>query len=279
MVINDPNGNEGICISPRDLLAETDNYKLYLGRGENSADALLCRIVKSKAQNGIMYAEKKLLDELSELSQNLEQERISKQGDDGRKIHYDWLFPVCEQSFSCDATDNRRINTFSVLDASWDKFVPFLKLKNDTKVDAKSAAWVLGRFLKLQAFLDESENCRSLDFNPDMVLIAPKQHRVVYVGWFDELLHGGDRSYSHCDLISKLNIDRMFDATLSWVEKNDTEGEDEFMSWLKRFTGYFNNGLEAHVAYYEFLDALWGKGYHPFTFNKDGVWKNVDNFV
>ena len=278
MLIERPN-DEAICILPSNLLAETDSYRLYLGRGANSAEAELCRVVKDKTMNGRMYAESRLLGELSDLSTTLEQERIKQQGDDGRKIHYDWLFPVCSQSFSCEQLNGRRINVLKILDATLEAFVPFSKLKNEVKVDAKSAAWVLGRFLKLQAFLDESKSCRSLDFCPDMVLVAPKAHRVVYVGWFDELMRGGDRSNHRAELISRLNISRMFDVTYSWVEKNDTPGEDEFLAWLKESPGLFVSGLEAHAAYYDFLNELWGKGYHPFTFKKDGVWKSVDNFV
>lgn len=272
-------GDEAISIVPKDILAETDSYKLYLGRGENTAEAMLCRVVKDKALNGKMFAEYRLLGKLKELSDDLETERIARQGDDGRKIHYDWLFPVCEQSFSATELDCRRVNVFRILDASMDDFIPFAKLRASVKVDAKSAAWVLGRFLKLQAFLDESKSCHCFDFNPDMVLVAPKTHRVVYLGWFDELVRGGDRSAGRSELISRLNINRMFDAINSWVEKNDEPGEDEFLNWLNESLDRFMSGFEAHVAYYNFLDELWGCGYHPFTFNKDGVWKSTKNYV
>jgi len=272
LIIKKPS-DENICIVPDSILAETDSYSLYLGRGENSAEALLCRVVKTTADNGLMYAEKMLLDKLSKLSAELESERIAKQGDDGRRIHYDWLFPVCDESFSCREITGRRINTFKVLDASWDTFVPFSKLKRDIKVDAKSAAWVLGRFLKLQAFLDESEYCHSFSFNPDMVLIAPRAHRMVYIGWFDILKRSSDNS------LARTNIDSMLDATSSWTKRNDEDGEDEYLNWLSANKGRFDSGLDAHVAYYDFLNELWGKGYHPFTFNKDGVWKSVNNYV
>lgn len=278
MIVERP-GNEAICIMQHDLLAETEAYRLYLGRGLNSADAMLCRVVKKLSLNGLMYSEHKLLKELAAMSDELEEARIAAQGDDGRKIHYDWLFPVCEQSFSSEQLEGRKINVLSMRGASLDEFVPFVKLKTNVKVDVKSAAWVLGRFLKLQAFLDEDGNYHSLDFNPDMVLVAPKRHHVVYVGWFDDLQLGGDRSNSRAELISRLNLNRMFHTVGSWVEKNDTPGEDEFLAWLKDADGRFSNGLRAHVAYYDFLNELWGSGYHPFTFKEAGTWKSVDKLV
>lgn len=272
MIIKRP-GDEAICIAPDNILAATDNYNLYFGRGEHSADAVLCRVVQDKSLNGKMYVEQKHLKELAKLSCELEIERIERNGDDGHKIHYDWLFPVCNQSFSCPQLDGRRVNIFEVLDASWDDFIPFSKLRGSTKVDAKSAAWVLGRFLKLQTFLDESKSCCGLEFNPDMVLVDPKAHRVVYMGWFDDLVRSGSSANP------KLNISRMINVIYDWIEKNETAGELEYLDWLKKNQDSFTSGLDAHVAYYEFLNELWGKGYHPFTFKKDGVWKNVKNYA
>lgn len=274
MIVERPK-DENLCIMPDHLLAETEHYRLYLGRGENTADAFLCRVVKNQTLNGVAFLEQKTLKRLADLSEDLEQARIAKQGDDGKKIHYDWLFPVCEQSFSATQLNGRRINVLSIRDAELDGFIPFSKLKAEVKVDAKSAAWVLGRFLKLQAFLDEDKKCRDLVFDPDMVLISPKKHRVVYVGWFDELVRKDNRSGP----ASKNNIYRMFDVIYSWVEKNDEPGEDEFLEWLKKFSGLLSNGFEAHVSYYDFLNRLWGSGYHPFTFNKGGIWNNVANMI
>lgn len=278
MIVERP-GNESICIMQNDLLAETEAYRLYLGRGLNTTDAMLCRVVKKPSLNGVMYSEFMLLNELAAMSDSLEEARIVAQGDDGRKIHYDWLFPVCEQSFSSKQLDGRKINVLNMQGAPLDDFVPLVKLKSNIKVDAKSAAWILGRFLKLQSFLDEEGNYHSLDFNPDMVLVAPKSHHVVYIGWFDDLLLGGDRSRNRVELISRLNLDRMFYTIETWVEPNDTPGEEEFLAWLKSANGRFSNGLRAHMAYYDFLNELWGSGYYPFTFKENGTWKSVDKLV
>ena len=159
MIVERPK-DENLCIMPDHPLAETEYYRLYLGRGENTADAFLCRVVKNQTLNGVAFLEQKTLKRLADLSEDLERARIAQQGDDGKKIHYDWLFPVCEQSFSATQLNGRRINVLSIRDAELDGFIPFSKLKAEVKVDAKSAAWVLGRFLKLQAFLDEDEKCR-----------------------------------------------------------------------------------------------------------------------
>jgi hypothetical protein len=118
-----------------------------------------------------------------------------------------------------------------------------------------------------------------LDFDPDKVLIDPRERRVVYVGWFDELLRGGDRSADRVELMSRLNIDRMFDTILGWVKTKGDPGEGVFLHWLKKHIGHFSNGSTAYQTYYAFLDALWGKWYHPFTFYKNDSWHDIRFYV
>jgi hypothetical protein len=258
---------------PINVLADTESYSLCMARGENSADPVLCRIAKSEIASSVCIAEQKWLKRLFELSKTLEQDNR------GTSPHYDWLFPVCTQGFPAKELEGNRINVYSVADGVPDDLMSFAKLEAEVKVDVRSAAWVLRRFLKLQAFLDDAKSQHSLNFDSELALISPKTRRVVYFGWFDELLYGGDRSNERTELISKFNINHMFRVILDWVKKNNGPGEDEFLGWLDEHMNNYDDGTKAYAEYCNFLDSLWGRWYHPFTIYKDGSWKNLNTFV
>lgn len=158
-----------------------------------------------------------------------------------------------------------------VRDASLDDFVLLKHLKESTKIDVRTAAWVLERFLRLQTFLDTKDNEHCLYFNPDKVLISSRKRRVVYIGWFDGLASRIDCK----EIASGLNINRMIDTILDWVILNDTSGEDVFIAWLKDAKYSFLNGDKALCSYLGLLHELWGTSYMPFSFIVNGAWDKV----
>ena len=265
------NNQNGQIIRIMNLLNTTDSYYLYLGRGERSDDAFLCRVVRDEAYDRFAFAEQELLAKFAALSNSDRYSNNIKQGGKNADYHYDWLFPICESNFSAEQLGGRKVNVLRVRDASLDDFVLLKHLKEATKIDARTAAWVLERFLRLQAFLDTKDNEHCFCFDPGRVLISPRKRRVVYIGWFDSLASRIDCK----EIASELNINRMIDTILDWVILNDTSGEDVFIAWLKDAKYSFLDGDKALCSYLGLLHELWGTSYMPFSFIANGAWDKV----
>lgn len=272
MILEDREGTSKCLIDPiNGLLSKSDLFRLYRAKSLDESQSYLLRIPSDASGNGRMNYEASTLSRLKEISDRTEVEFAEQRKDPDARVHYDWLMPVLVDSFiSSEDQGYRQMNLLSIVDGNIEDYVPLSKLIESYKIDVKSAAWVLGRFFKLQSFLEMCD-C-PLQFRADQVILDPQMHRVVYLDW---------SSAKGCSWGE--NIRREAELVLEWIKDGGTEHEDEFRSMLAYLADPQNvaslNGASAHALLYRNIDSWWGHKYHPFTYSdrKTGVWHQVQN--
>lgn len=260
------------CIVPKNALVyESERYRLYRALSLDEKQSYLLRIPCDVALNVEVNSEAETLKLLKARSDDLEEKKASVTDGPLERIHYDWLFPKLVDTFILGEDQGyRQANLLSILDGDVADFYPLSKLKTTYFVDAKTAAWILGRFFKLQTFLDDIGVYYK--FDPNQVLIEPKYHRVVYIGWTrtSDIDH-----YNNGKLMAKIMLD--------WLKDNDTEHEADFRKLLTDIAGMPDDnvleGVDLHRLLYGNIQVWWGRKYYPFTYfvSASNEWRRVSD--
>lgn len=259
LILQDRNGVPKCRVDPpNDLIFVSDTYKLYCAHGLEEPKDYIMRIPTNIGGNTQVNQEAEILRYLWQRSELLEQKYSEVMHDATARVHYDWLFPQLVDSFITDETQgSRQANLLSIIDGDVSDYVPMVKLIDKFKIDAKTAAWIFGRFLKLQAFLEDVGVI--FNFRSDQVLIDPRRHRVVYLGWSQQ---GDPASYGSVKFAAITMRD--------WLEDNGTEHEEDFRKLLNFLIdnpkSSVSEGASAHRMLYDNLEKWWGHSYYPFTY-------------
>lgn len=212
-----------------------------------------------------------------ELVEKMRAERLQQ------RLHYDWLFPVVTESFCCMEQGGRQVNILEIPDASLDDMTSLAGIPNKKmRLDLRSSAWIVGRMLKLQSLLCLAAVSASIGMSK--FLIAPEHHRLVMLDWGDSAI---------CKTVdwesSNLNVARAGIMGLRLIGATSTEDEWQYPYALENasdeiyiqclrdmaalragYRGEYiweNRSMRtiAHFKFYETVDCLWGRKYHPFT--------------
>lgn len=249
-----------------DLVFQGDGYRLYLAETPSGKGKCFLRLPETRLGNGDMQFEVEKLEFLEEASNKIEALYHEQKKDPNARVHYDWLIPRLEDSFITDESqDKRQANLISFVDAKVGDFFPLVQLMQKYKVDTKTTAWILGRFFKLQTFADDVDLC--FNFWPDQVVIEPKMHRMVYLGWN---LHEASHEWN--------NVARMARCMLDFTLAGDTPEDAGFMKNLELLATISDmSGMQAHRTLYTVIHKYWGRKYHPFTYYdlKTATWHSL----
>lgn len=269
MILHSRDGTIKCSVDPeKGLLSVSDKYKLYHAQAPDGTGDFLLRIPNARSQNGQINSEAEKLRFLERASQRIEQVYQEAKGNPEAHVHYDWLFPELFDSFITDSEqDGRQVNLLCVKDAAVSDFIPLTKLQSKYSIDAKTCTWILGRFFKLQTFLEQIGSFYV--FHADQVILEPKMHRMVYLDWSEN-----PNAY-HGD-----SVNRAASNMLSWLKFNDTPEEQRFADLLNYLANETTEmrGEDAHKLLYRHVGEWWGYKYYPFTyFDKDiQSWRQLD---
>lgn len=271
MILCDRDGVQKCIVPENALVYKSERYRLYRALSLDEKQSYLLRIPCDAALNGEVNSEAETLKLLKAKSDDLEEKKALVTDGPATRIHYDWLFPQLVDTFILGEDQGyRQANLLSILDGDVADFYPLPKLKNSYFVDAKSAAWILGRFFKLQTFLDDIGVYYK--FDPNQVLIEPKYHQVVYIDW----THTSDiNHYNNGKLMAKTMLD--------WLKDNDIDHEADFRKLLTSIKDMPNDnaldGIGLHRLLYGDIYEWWGCKYYPFTYfdRTSGEWKRVSD--
>ena len=283
MILKDRDGKEICIVNESDLLFSSEARKIRIYRAISATDGKikLLKVPFNKLDNNLIQNEANFLRFLAEQSDDFE--RKNKELGNDYELHYDWLFPVLEESFLVGPDQGgRQMNLLSIRDADVKDFVPLAKMFDDYRVDARTSAWMLGRMLKLQTFI---EQCRaSFCAHRDYIVFEPKEHRLVYLNWIDASINPrtlGDNVASLAESVA------CFTCWTNWYSEEEglEYDPDRFENEKKQLKCYNFlaeypelDAVEAHRMLYETLDSVWGRSYHPFTYIKSSekIWHSLE---
>lgn len=255
------------------LVGEMSNYRLYKCRKNNDERELLLQIPIDISGNGNIDRNAYFLNRLKIESDLIEEEyaKVKESTDD--MLNYHFCFPELVDSFICSDQGNRVINViaFRGVQKVEDVFPTQKIISGDHYIDYRTSAWIMGKILKLLVFT------QSLKISVGMVdtgniLIVPNRHFVMIFDWseaknYDGLIPSEVRS-EEISLAAHVVIDLLGgDYITESFPKNLEEGcipYSEYLFCLAK--GGQKRAKKAHEQFYEIIEGLWGRKFHPFTY-------------
>ncbi len=248
------------------LVAKTQSYRLYLCSMPGAERTYLLQVAAEVAQNGDLDKAAYFLRSLLQNAEELEREFARLKTDPKEKLNYQLCFPELVDSFISDSQGGRRVNVLgfqNVPDVS--TLVPLHNIihKDHMRVDLKTSVWIMGKLLKILDFA-HSAGISIGQLTPGNILIEPTNHYVVIFNW----------AKAHEGVTRDLCREEIRTAAQSVVQVLGGIQEKSFRSteaatYQLYLLGLMRNGersaKQAHEEFYELVDGLWPRGYHPFT--------------
>ena len=258
-------------------LAETPTYRVYLYNLPEGGHAFL-KIAIEVANNGLLDREAALLQFMKEKAEELEVKYAASQPDTGSPkatLNYQSCFPEVIGNFVCPDQGDRRVLILvsTAAKGSLDNLVPLSKIRSQdrARVDPKTSAWILGKFLKLLAFT-QSYGISNRQLDGDNMLINREQHMIILFDWSDVSEAPGGR-LSEGELISEVSVvarevilllggDPETGQLPSDPQIDGSTYADVVFDMVQCKSG---GAKKAHAEFYKFIYALWPRGFHPYT--------------
>lgn len=252
------------------LVAEAPAYRLYLCKQEETGRQCLLQVAANAAHNGAMERNAYFLGELKREADRLEEEYARVVRDPNKTLGYDLGFPELVDSFVCAEQGGRRINILAfrnVEDVS--RMVPISNITNKDRrrVDLRTSAWIMGKALKMFAFAHSQGIV-----GERVILIEPSQHYVVFFDWSEAMAFPGGKVP---ETTSRKEISQAATAVINIMGGDPDTGSfpDDEGGKYRQYTDHLvglaggsqHNAERAHARFYELIDELWERAFHPFT--------------
>lgn len=257
----------------REQVADARQYRLYLCLQRQTGRRCLLQIAKTMENNGELDRAAFILKELKRRADELEAEYAGVKADSKDLLNYDLGFPELVDSFICRLQGGRRINILAfrnVEDVS--DIVPLINItaKDRLRVELRTSVWIMGKLLKLLVFA-HSENISVGLISGGNILIEPVQHYVLIFDWSAAQTHvNAILADIRCQEITQAA--QAVITVLGGDLETDTfpndgdENRDQYLSHLLRLArGSESNAERAHAKFYELIDSLWKREFHPFA--------------
>lgn len=258
-----------------DIVAKAKNgsYEIYMCAQDGTRQCLL-KIATASEHNGVLQRAAYILKELERRADELEAEYSLVKTDPNVLLNYQLGFPELVDSFIAKEQGGLQVNVLvfrCVEDIG--RMVPLTNItkKDGRRVDLKTSAWIMGRSLKLLEFTFSGGF--SVDSSGSNILIEPDEHYVLIFDWtMSEIYQGGVPIETR--LLQIAQAARAVITVLGgdWKtgffpnDGDEPEAFGPYTNYLLRLArGNESNAERAYKEFYELVDKLWERKYHPFT--------------
>ena len=252
-------------------VGESSKFRVYLGSDKDGKQVIL-KVAKTFEDGDVLAKEASQFNMMRTFGDEIASMQESQEG---KNSHYDWLFAKLLASFMDPAQGDRRINMLAMPDVDLARLVPLAKLHRETKIDARTSVWILGRFFKFYSFFEllaaanNSHVARYPIFSSGDYLIEPERHRLIYYNF------SGDEA----DVIANNFIKEIARFVVDWVAAKNDQEDQRYLGLIKDFSENGRDSFEhAHGELYHLANELWGIKYYPFTYCNRGTynWKTIE---
>jgi hypothetical protein len=210
---------------------------------------------------------------LREKAEELEEEYLQINKEKEAVLNYQLGFPKVVDSFVSETQGGRRIVILGFDIANeLGNLVPVLHVttRDKVRVDPKTSAWILGKFLKLLVFF-QSQNISVGKVSGGNMLIERDQH---YLAFFD-LSEAVFYPEGVPKEVSRNEVSKVAQAVIVLLGGSVATGnipcddqltDGRYEKILGRLaSGDYDDAAKAHKEFYQVMRVLWGKKFHPYT--------------
>jgi hypothetical protein len=254
-------------------IAATAQYNLYIcTSASRSEQELLLKVAASAEDNGVLDREAFLLRSMRTEALRLETEYAALKGE-GTFLNYQLGFPEVMETFLSEQQGGRRVLVlgFGVAD-DLGKLVPIahVRTRDCVRVDPKTSAWIMGKTLKILVFA-HSQGISVGNLSGENILIERDWHCVTLLDWSAAMFHTDEVPQDiACKEISRAAQEVIIllggDPATGKIPDDDQITDGCYAGILRSLVcGNYNNASRAHHEFYELVEILWGRKYHPYT--------------
>jgi serine/threonine protein kinase len=190
-------------------------------------------------------------------------------------LNYRLGFPKVIDSFQVSETDIRKamVLDFSGITDVLSELVPlkFITTRDKMRVDPRTSAWILGKFLKVLSFIHD-QNVLQNRLVASNLLINRKEHLVTIFDWsmaqFSETRVVGS-ALAQLEIVQVAEcIQKILgaDSETGKLPEHEDLHDTQYEDMLRKLAGgEYNDAYHAHEDFYKLIRAIWPKSYHPFT--------------
>ena len=250
----------------------TEEFNLYLCKSDG--ESYILKIAATIERNALLDREAFILNQMRNEAARLEEEYATVKSKPEEMLNYQLCFPDLVESFLAPSQGNRRVNIlgFPAVD-DLGTLVPIrhLTTRDRVRVDRKTSAWMMGKFLKILVFA-HSQGIEIRRVTGDNILIERDEH---YVAVFDltaaEIYARGVPDDVAREEISRGAAEVILalggDPITGKVPKDDEQDPDnQYAKHLYALArGNEDDAKQAHEHFYSLVRLLWPRAYWPFT--------------
>jgi hypothetical protein len=233
----------------------------------------MLKIATDTTYNGLLDREAFLLSRLREHAQDLEKEFSTIYP--GKCLNYHLAFPHMRESFLSAEQGGRKVlilEVEAVKDMESLVSLSMIRTRDCVRVDHKTAAWMLGKSLKILAFAHDY----SVSFGPisgDDIVVEREGHMVVFLDWLNATRVSGGVTLSR-EVISKelyllareIVLVLGGDPITFTTPHSEDDPDGLFQEFLRKLSrGGFTKAHIAHRDFYQMVEGMWGITFHPYT--------------
>ncbi len=270
MEINSPAGNVYSVVK---RLGGTDNFRLYECH-DPDGQQLILKVAAETEDNALLDHEAYMLGLLYNAAGKLEILYRAQAGEE-KALNYQFLFPTLVETFILESQGERRVNilSFAEICKNIGELVPLAHIwsRDQVRVDERTSAWMLGKFLKLLTFAhNQGVTINKLD--GDNLLINREQHYVAVFDWSTACYApeevGAPDVRTEISAITN-EVLRVLGGVAGTGKEIQPAWPDSDARYFKLLydlaTGEFDDAKQAHAAFYATIDDIWPRGFHPYT--------------
>lgn len=257
-------------------MGETATFTLYEGTRVSDTRSCIIKVAKTTDHNALLDREALVLTHLRDAAARLEEEyaRIKKGPE---MLNYHFCFPELLESFICATQGNRRISVLAFQEVADVKtLIPLRHIieKQRARIDPRTSAWIMGKFLKVLAFVhDQGVTVETV--TADNMLIEPAQHYIAFFDWSSARLLSRpdalDRGMQEVAASARVVIEALGGSYTTGSLPAHPDLTDRYRTLLTKIArnGYADASM-AHTDFYSLIRELWPRTpdrstFHPFT--------------
>jgi len=251
-------------------VAESEAYRLYLCTQVETERQYLLQIASAVEYNGEMQRLAFILEKLEVEAERLEKEYEAIKKEPNVMLNYGLGFPELIDSFVYSEQGGRMVNILAFRNVNKvSQMVPLSNIasKDRQRIDLRTSAWIMGKLLKMLSFAHSQSVSVGL-LSGNNILIEPNEHYVVIFDWLFA------RMYQEIpEKIQQTEISEAAKAVFIALGGDpetgllpEEESDASYTAYLQRLvSGDEKNAQKAHKDFYDLVDKLWVREYHPFT--------------
>jgi hypothetical protein len=258
------------------LVGENEAYRLYVCIDSATGRECLLQVATDTTCNGQLSRNAYILKELERSSVKLEEEYAKVKKNPNSMLNYQLSFPELIDSFDSPQQGDRRINVlaFRCVEKIGD-IIPLINIseRDGLRVDLRTSAWIMGKLLKTIAMAQNEGISMVSVLSDDNILIVPDQHYVIIFDWSKAKTYQTAEAYRLEE--RRIEISMAARAVIKVLGGNiesgyfPDDGEKAFEAYAKYLlrleTGVAGSAEKALRQFYDFIDRLWERKFHPFT--------------